>query len=105
MVSNPCQDLAWMLIASMTTDLRRKHEDELVRYYHAALQRNGVKNYSIEQCFEDYDVALLFQFSYPVIIAGAFDPANERGKALAVEGLRRAALTVEDRNLFRFLPN
>jgi hypothetical protein len=105
MISNPCQDLAWMLIASLNADLRRAHEDELVRYYHAAVTKLGVTGYSIEQCFEDYDVALLFQFAYPIIIAGAFDPANERGRALAVEGLRRACLTVQDRNLYRFLPN
>jgi hypothetical protein len=104
MISNPLQDVAWMLSACIDTELRRAHEDELIRYYHQAVTSRGVSGYSIEQCFEDYDVALLFMFSYPLIIAGAFDPANERGRALASEGLRRSATTVADRNLLRYVP-
>jgi hypothetical protein len=104
MVSNPLQDLAWMLSACIPAEQRRATEDELVRYYHQALGNHGVTNYSIEQCFDDYDVALLFMFSYPIIIAGAFDPANERGKALAVESLRRSSQCVADRKLFSRIP-
>ena len=39
-----------------------------------------------------------------VIIGGAFDPANERGKALAEEGLRRSTAAVADRGLLKLIP-
>jgi len=39
-----------------------------------------------------------------MIMAGAFDPANERGRMMAQEGLRRAIASCTDRNLFSRIP-
>ena len=41
--------------------------------------------------------------AYPLIIGGAFDPANERGLALAQTVLQRSTQTVTDRNLLSIL--
>jgi len=104
MVSNPLQDIAWMLSTCIKTDLRRAHEDELLAYYHQSLVDAGVTDYTLDQCIDDYEVAVLYLLSYPIIIGGAFDPANERGRELAEECLRRASQTVTDRQLLRRLP-
>ena len=101
MVSNPLQDLAYLLSQNLTVDDRRAHEDELVRYYFDQLVALGVTGYTLEQCWDDYDVGVLYLLSYPLIIGGAFDPANERGKQLAEEVLRRSSQTVTDRGLAR----
>ncbi len=104
MVSNPMQDLAYMLSQSMETELRRAHEDELIAYYRDRVTELGVEGYCIEQATADYDVGVLWIMCYPLIIGGAFDPANERGLALAEAVLRRSTTTVADRNLLSLLP-
>ena len=104
MVSNPMQDVAYMLSQSMDTDLRRAHEDELIQYYRDLVTELGVEGYTIEQAHADYDVAVLWIMCYPLIIGGAFDPTNERGRALAELVLRRSTQTVTDRNLLKLLP-
>ena len=104
MVSNPLQDLAYLVSQNVRTEERRAHEDELLHHYHNRLLEQGVQDYSFEQCVEDYDVAVLYLLSYPIVVAGAFDPANERGRQLAEAFLGRAVLTVTDRDLFARLP-
>ena len=104
MVSNPLQDLAYLLSQNLTIEDRRAHEDELVRYYYNRLLELGVRDYTLEQCWEDYDVGVLYLLAYPLIIGGAFDPANERGKQLAEEVLRRSSQTVTDRGLLSLIP-
>jgi hypothetical protein len=105
MISNPMQDLAYLLSQSVDTEIRRAHEDELVAYYRDKVTELGVEGYTLEQATNDYDVAVLWIMCYPLIIGGAFDPANERGLALAELVLRRSTQTVTDRNLLRLLPS
>jgi len=105
MVSNPLQDISWMLSTCLKTDIRRDHEEELLRYYHAGLLEAGVTDYSFDQCIDDYEVGVLYLLSYPLIIGGAFDPAGERGKELAEESLRRSSQTITDRGILRRIPD
>ena len=102
MVSNPAHDLSYMLSQSLDVEVRRAHEAELVEYYHAALLRNGVTDYSLEQCYDDYDVGVLFLLSYPLIIGGFCD-MTPRAVQLAEAVLERSSATVSDRNLLRLL--
>ena len=102
MVSNPGHDLAYMLTQSLPVEVRREHEQELVEYYHSALLRHGVSNYTLEQCFDDYDVGILFLFSYPLIIGGFCD-MTPRAVQLAEAVLQRSSTAVSDRGLLRLL--
>lgn len=104
MVTNPLHDLAYMLSQSATIEARRAMEDELVRYYHAKLTELGVTGYSLEQCYDDYDLALLYMMTVAFVMGGAFNPANERGKRLAEETLRRSCMSVVDRGLLTRIP-
>jgi len=104
MVSNPMQDMAWMLGTSVTTEMRREHEEDLLAYYVSQITKAGVRDYSIEQARDDYGIALLFILNYAMIMAGAFDPANERGRTMAEGGLRRAIASCSDRQLFTQIP-
>ena len=58
--------------------MRRAHEGELIAYYRDKVTELGAKGYTLAQATADYDVAVLWIMSYPLIIGGAFDPANER---------------------------
>jgi aminoglycoside/choline kinase family phosphotransferase len=54
----PVRDLAYFLGTSLTVDLRRVHERELVETYVAALQVRGVEH-PFERCFEDYRLGVM----------------------------------------------
>jgi Ecdysteroid kinase-like family len=102
MVSNPLHDLSYMLSQSLDVEARRAHEHELVEYYHSALLRHGVTDYTLEQCLDDYDVGILFLFSYPLIIGGFCD-MTPRAVQLAEAVLKRSSTAVSDRGLLRLL--
>ena len=104
MVSSPMQDIAWLLNSGVAVEMRRKHEEEFLAYYCEKIAAAGVQGYTLDTARDDYNTALLFMMCYPVIIGGAFDPANERGKALAEEGLRRSTAAVADRGLLKLIP-
>ena len=104
MVSNPMQDLGYMLSQSMDTELRRAHEDELIAYYRDRITGLGVEGYTLEQARADYDVAVLWIMCYPVIIGGVCDPTNDRGRELAAQVIQRSTQTVSDRGLLSLLP-
>ena len=103
MVSNPAHDLSYMLSQSLDVEARRAHEAELVEHYHAGLLSRGVTDYSLQQCYDDYDVGILFLFSYPLIIGGFCDMSNPRAVDLATAVLQRSSTAVSDRKLLRLL--
>jgi Ecdysteroid kinase-like family len=98
MVSNPAHDLSYMLTQSLDVEVRRTHEAELVEYYHRALLKHGVPNYTLDQCFDDYDVGMLFLFSYPLIIGGFCD-MTPRAVQLAEAILLRSSTALSDRGV------
>lgn len=53
------EDLAYFISGSLATDVRRDHEDRLLRLYHDTLLDAGVTNYTFEQLREDYRIGLL----------------------------------------------
>ena len=97
-------DVSYLLCGGLETDLRRKHEQELVRLYHDTLVANGVTGYSFEQCWDDYRRGALFMFVYIVIAIGTLDPTNERGMALWTAWLNRGAAALEDLNAAEQMP-
>jgi len=55
----PARDVAYFLGTSLDIDARRGAERELVGHYYNELVRRGVRDYSIQQCFDDYRLGLL----------------------------------------------
>jgi hypothetical protein len=103
MVSNPMHDLSYLLSQSLDVELRRAHEAELVEYYHRAITSLGVRDVTLQECWDGYDVGALFLLSYPLIIGGFCDMDDPRGVELARAVLRRSSATVSDRGLVRLL--
>jgi hypothetical protein len=104
MISNPMQDLAYMLSQSMDTDVRRSCEEDLIAYYRDKVTELGVEGYTLEQARDDYDVAVLWIMAYPIIIGGFCDTEQQRAVKLAELVLQRSSQTVTDRNLLARLP-
>jgi hypothetical protein len=54
----PVRDLSYFLATSLTVELRRAHERELLEVYVAALEARGV-DHSLERCWTDYRLGVL----------------------------------------------
>jgi hypothetical protein len=53
-----------------------------LRDYHQILLDEGAKNYSFDQCLEDYRLNLLITMITPIAICGTLDAGNDRGMSL-----------------------
>jgi hypothetical protein len=56
-------DLADFIVRHLDISERRRHEDRLLEIYHSVLAERGVANYPLEQCRDDYRMALLLPAS------------------------------------------
>ena len=76
-------DLAYFLGGSMEVDLRRKHEQEIVLHYHDKLMERGIKGYSVEQLWSDYQLGhLQGGLATSMVTGGSMDLSNDRGREL-----------------------
>jgi aminoglycoside/choline kinase family phosphotransferase len=97
-------DTAYFLGASLTPDVRRTHEDQLVRRYHRALCTGGVNDYSWEQCWQDYR---LFSFAglLMAIAASVQVERTERGDQMFMAMASRHAQQIIDNNALELVSN
>lgn len=97
-------DLAYLLSQNLTIAERRVHERALVGRYQQRLSALGVEGYSAEQAWADYLTAVLYMFSYGVLIAGALDASNARAARMMEQLMSRASAAVMDHGLLAQLP-
>ena len=55
--------MADFLVRHLDISERRRHEDRLLGIYHSVLTQRGVADYPLEQCKDDYRMALLLPAS------------------------------------------
>jgi hypothetical protein len=91
----PGRDLAYFLGNSLLPADRRKHEQDLVRIYHEALLDQGVSDYSLDDCFDDYRYG---QFQGPLItmLAAVGLTHTERGDDMFMAMSSRACEAIRD---------
>jgi hypothetical protein len=97
-ISRSCgpQDLGYFLSQSLQSEVRRTHHDVLLRRYWDGLCAAGVEGYDFDRCREDYRAAVLYLFTYAVVIAGTLDHSNERGTAMVRALASRSAETIHE---------
>ena len=101
---NGAFDLAYLLTGSLETEVRRRHERELLARYHAGVVAAGVKGYSLDDCLDDYRFWVMLGFAWPVVAIGTLDTANERGVALFRAWVERAMAAMVDWKAWEMLP-
>jgi Ecdysteroid kinase-like family len=84
-------DVAYLVAGSLTPDVRRGRDQELVRRYHAGLQDAGVTGYSFDRAWEQYRIALPFNLLLSGLAFMQYEVTDDKGKELLVEMLRRAS--------------
>jgi hypothetical protein len=66
-------DVANFFVSSLTPPDRRAAEVELLPYYHGLLVEHGVRGYSLDQCREDYRLAVANQFAQVVVLSSLLE--------------------------------
>jgi hypothetical protein len=98
-------DVAYFTSGTLPPDERKAKERDLLHMYHDILTERGVKDYSFEQCWEDYRRGILFCIIYAVIGIGGLDMANQRGLDLSTAIADRTMAAITDLNAGELLPS
>jgi thiamine kinase-like enzyme len=74
-------DVAYFLGGNLGSKDRAENEMDLLRIYHEILVKNGVKDYTFDQCLHDYRFSMLYGLSRHIIVAGLVLTAEEAERA------------------------
>jgi len=96
-------DVGYLMSMSLTTDLRRAHEADLLRGYHDRLVAAGVEDYAYDAFLHDYRRGLLIGFTYVVQGGAAADLTHPAAEALFDSAVRRVDAAVQDHGLGEFV--
>ena len=97
-------DVAYFMGGSVTTDIRRRIEKDLLQEYSDLLLGMGVTGFTLEDCWRLYRSHMLGRLLISVFACGGLDMADERNRKLAESGLRRTLAAIEDLDAAEFLP-
>lgn len=87
-------DLARIIVLGLDVTQREASDRRLIELYHALLMEHGVKEYSYQDCYDDFRFGLLVSLGVDIIAAANIDPALME-EALAAD--EEGGLKVEDR--------
>jgi hypothetical protein len=99
--SKGVQDLAFFLTQNLSDECRAMHEHELQSLYYETLVGAGVDDYPVEEFNGDYELGVLFNFVYAIVIASALDISNERATRFVGKLASRSADCIVSRGLHR----
>ena len=89
-------DIAYFLSTSVPVEMRKRHQEDIVREYVYALSDMGISGYSYSDCMEDFGWALLDVVTFVGIIGSTLDFQSERGLELSGTIMERLWSAVED---------
>ncbi len=97
-------DLSILLAFSMTTELRRQVEKEIIGQYHKRLLFKGVSGYSLEECWNDYLKTFLLNATLPIIAFARADQNDVRAKKFFNLIVNRWFSAIVDNGIIDLLP-
>ncbi len=89
-------DVAYLISQGLPTEVRRGHDEQLVREYLARLADNGVIDYSFDEAWRHYRLAVAYLMLLPVITLVGWDTMPERSRALCLKLTERAVAAIDD---------
>jgi hypothetical protein len=96
LVSAGVHDVAFLLSQNLADGVRESGERDLVAHYHRRLVEHGVRGHDLDSLWEDYRVAVLLEWVYPVIIGGSLPMETERSAALFAAMVERSGRAIID---------
>ncbi|MYF12317.1 MAG: DUF1679 domain-containing protein [Gammaproteobacteria bacterium] len=95
LLSGGGRDLGHFLGTSLQSATRKAHELELLTHYHETLLAQGVTDFSLRECMDDYRINLL----YPVYVVVSVTPSinvDARGQKLFMSMFNRACEAIKE---------
>jgi aminoglycoside phosphotransferase (APT) family kinase protein len=89
-------DIAYLVSQGVPTEVRRGHDEALVREYLARLSAFGVTDYSFAEVWRHYRFAVAYLMVLPVITLNSWDAMPERSRELCLKLTERAVATIDD---------
>lgn len=89
-------DVAYLISQGLPSEVRRGHDEQLVREYLARLADNGVIDYSFDEAWRQYRLAVAYLMLLPVIALVSWDTMPERSRALCLMLTERAVAAIDD---------
>ena len=89
-------DIGYLVSQGLPTELRRGHDETLVRAYLADLAERGVTDYSFDDAWRHYRLAVAYLIILPVITLIGWDAMPERSRQLCLKLVERAVATIDD---------
>ncbi|WP_123024014.1 phosphotransferase [Mycolicibacterium stellerae] len=87
-------DIAYLVSQGLPTDVRRGHDEQLVRDYLGRLAEYGVGEYPFDEAWRHYRYAVAYLMVLPVITLNGWDALPERSRALCLTLTDRAVATI-----------
>ncbi len=97
-------DVAFFLATSVTSDVRRRIERELLDEYHDIVSGRGAKAYTREDCWRSYRQNMLGTLMPMVIGCGAMDMTDPALVSQTRELLSRTLAAIEELDSWEFMP-
>ena len=97
-VGTGAADIAYLVSQGLPTEVRRGHDEALVREYLAQLAGYGVDDYAFDQAWRHYRFAAAYLMVLPVITLNGWESMGERSRALCLKLTERAVSTIDDIN-------
>lgn len=97
-------DVSYLLSQSLATEVRRGHDERLIRRYWEALVAAGVRNFPWERAWEQYRLGVAYNLVMPGLAFSAYEYADQRTRALLLQMLSRASAAIEDNASLDLLP-
>ena len=93
---SPLFDVAYFLVGSVTTDVRRQIEREVLEEYTEIIGEMGVRGFTFEECWRLYREHSLANLLVIVLACGGLALKDEGRRQVVEVGLQRVLTAVED---------
>ena len=104
LIGSGLYDVAYFMVSSVPTEVRRRIERDALKEYHDILRGMGAKNFTFDDCWHLYRRNILGMLVPGVCAGGALDMSNERIRALGEVMLKRTLAAIEDLDAAELLP-
>jgi hypothetical protein len=94
-VGLPARDAAFFMGTGLSVEDRRDCEKQIVDDYHAALISQGVTDYTVDECWDDYRFGML-QIPFITVFGLVFGTRTERGDRMFTAMTQRGCAAIRD---------
>ena len=104
LIANGLYDVAYFMVTSVSTEVRREIERDALEEYHDIVCRTGSKDFALADCWYSYRQSVLNMLVPCICACGGLDMTNPRMRELGETMVQRTLIAIEDLDAHEFLP-